>query len=89
MSSEHMNKVKAKLSAIKNKIDDAEDREQQAREKLQDAIAIEDKADSDVQSYQRRIQLVKDELQKTLETLEEKERRLDAMIQRLVQKVIF
>lgn len=82
MSSDHLNKVKARLCAIKNQIDDAEDREQQAREKLQDAIAQEDKADSDVQSYQRRIQLVREELQRTQETLVEKERRLDHMLQR-------
>ncbi|KXJ14052.1 tropomyosin-1 [Exaiptasia diaphana] len=81
-SAEHLAKVKAKLNAIKEKIDQTEDRELEAKEKLREAEERLEKALGEVDSFKRRIQLVQIEDKKVRAALEVKVQELDGMERR-------
>lgn len=81
-SAEHLAKVKAKLSAIKEKIDQTEDRELDAKEKVREAEERYEKAVGENDSFRRRIQLVQDDLKKAKLALEMKTMELEEMEER-------
>lgn len=81
-SAEHLAKVKAKLNAIKEKIDQTEDRELDAKEKLREAEERLEKALGEVDSFKRRIQLVQIEDKKVKAALEVKVAELQGMERR-------
>ncbi|XP_015748610.1 PREDICTED: golgin subfamily A member 6-like protein 22 [Acropora digitifera] len=77
MTDLRMNKVKGKLQGIKDKIEKAEDREASANEQLREVTEEANKNEGEADSFRRRIVLVKDELAKISETLEEKTTRVN------------
>jgi chromosome segregation ATPase len=81
-SAEHLNKVKSKLTAMKEKIDQTEDRELEAKEKLREAEARLELALGEVDSFKRRLQLVEIDSKRTKESLGIRTNELEGMLQR-------
>ncbi|EDO38704.1 predicted protein [Nematostella vectensis] len=81
-SAEHLTKVKAKLQAIKEKIDETEDRELAAMEKLREAEERFEKAEGEAESFKRRIQLIEAESRRVKELSQKKDHELEEMHKR-------
>lgn len=71
-----MSKVKGKLQGLKDKIENAEEREITAKAKFRELQEEVGKNENEADSFNRRITLVQDELKKVQEHLQEKEARL-------------
>lgn len=74
-----MDKIKAKLNKYKEEIDLCEEREKEARSGLTEAKGRLDVAENDKASHQRRLKLLKKDLDKTNEQVRQKQEELYAL----------
>ena len=81
-----LHKVKEKMNQFKEDIDKAEEREAEARSLLKEAEAQEEKHSTEAEGIKRRMKLLKAELDKVNNRLEEQEEKLELVTQKGVKE---
>lgn len=74
-----MDKVREKMQALKDKIEEAEERELMAKAEMKDAEARAYQHESDLDSMQNRMALIEKDLAKTTKQLDEKREKLEQL----------